>query len=120
MMTFGGTCHEYRLMAFGHGVFLLTGQQMPWDHNAGLLAHAEAGGDLTQLDGTAYQPTIHDGRVLAAISRTHWEPLRNKFAFLVLTQHETGRTPETTRPGTCRRRVLMYALSPYRALAIRE
>lgn len=42
-----------------------------------------SGAELTLLDGTPYQPTIHQGTVLAASSRTHWEALREKFSFLV-------------------------------------
>ncbi|MDH4571528.1 inositol monophosphatase family protein [Salinicola acroporae] len=83
MMAFGCACHEYRTMAFGFVDFMLTGKLMPWDHAAGLMIHAEAGGYSALLDGTPYQPTIHQGTVLAASSRGHWEQLREKFAFLV-------------------------------------
>ncbi|MGM8930197.1 inositol monophosphatase family protein [Salinicola halophyticus] len=83
MMAFGCACHEYRTMAFGFVDFMLTGKLMPWDHAAGLMIHAEAGGHSALLDGTPYQPTIHQGTVLAASSRTHWEALREKFSFLV-------------------------------------
>ncbi|WP_251975920.1 inositol monophosphatase family protein [Salinicola avicenniae] len=83
MMAFGCACHEYRTMAFGFVDFMLTGKLMPWDHAAGLMIHAEAGGYSALLDGTPYAPTIHEGRVLAASSRAHWEQLRDKFSFLV-------------------------------------
>lgn len=83
MMAFGCACHEYRTMAFGFVDFMLTGKLMPWDHAAGLMIHAEAGGYSALLDGTPYNPTIHKGTVLAASSRVHWEQLREKFAFLV-------------------------------------
>ena len=83
MMAFGCACHEYRTMAFGFVDFMLTGKLMPWDHAAGLMIHAEAGGYSALLDGTLYQPTIHQGTVLAASSRAHWEQLREKFSFLV-------------------------------------
>ncbi|WP_353980392.1 inositol monophosphatase [Salinicola endophyticus] len=82
MMAFGCACHEYRTMAFGFVDFMLTGKLMPWDHAAGLMIHAEAGGYSALLDGTPYQPTIHKGTVLAASSRGHWEQLREKFGFL--------------------------------------
>ncbi|WP_110685163.1 inositol monophosphatase family protein [Salinicola aestuarinus] len=83
MMAFGCACHEYRTMAFGFVDFMLTGKLMPWDHAAGLMIHQEAGGYSALLDGTPYQPTIHQGTVLAASSRQHWERLRDKFAFLI-------------------------------------
>lgn len=83
MMAFGCACHEYRTMAFGFVDFMLTGKLMPWDHAAGLMIHAEAGGYSALLDGTPYQPTIHQGKVLAASSHAHWEQLREKFSFLV-------------------------------------
>lgn len=83
MMAFGCACHEYRTMAFGFVDFMLTGKLMPWDHAAGLLIHAEAGGYSALLDGTPYKPTVHQGHLLAASSRNHWEQLRDKFAFLV-------------------------------------
>ncbi|GHB13317.1 inositol monophosphatase family protein [Salinicola rhizosphaerae] len=83
MMSFGCACHEYRTMAFGFVDFMLTGKLMPWDHAAGLMIHREAGGYSALLDGTPYNPTIHQGTVLAASSRAHWEALREKFAFLV-------------------------------------
>ncbi|WP_110707265.1 inositol monophosphatase [Salinicola sp. CR57] len=82
MMAFGCACHEYRTMAFGFVDFMLTGKLMPWDHAAGLMIHAEAGGYSALLDGTPYQPTIHQGTVLAASSRARWEQLREKFSFL--------------------------------------
>ncbi|MEA3252468.1 MAG: inositol monophosphatase [Pseudomonadota bacterium] len=83
MMAFGCACHEYRTMAFGHVDFLLAGKLMPWDHAAGLLIHAEAGGYSALLDGTLYAPTLHQGRLLAANSRESWERLREKYAFLI-------------------------------------
>ena len=83
MMAFGCACHEYRTMAFGFVDFMLTGKLMPWDHAAGLMIHREAGGYSALLDGTPYQPTIHQGSVLAASSRVHWERLRDNFAFLM-------------------------------------
>jgi len=83
MMAFGCACHEYRTMAFGFVDFMLTGKLMPWDHAAGLLIHAEAGGYSALLDGTPYKSTVHQGHLLAASSRNHWEQLRDKFAFLV-------------------------------------
>nr|WP_245438019.1 inositol monophosphatase family protein [Mesorhizobium sp. WSM4312] len=45
--------HEYRLLASGHGHFVVYNKLMPWDHLAGVLIHAEAGGHAARFDGTA-------------------------------------------------------------------
>ncbi|WP_106476843.1 inositol monophosphatase family protein [Phytohalomonas tamaricis] len=82
IMSFGCACHEYRTMAFGHVDFMLTAKLMPWDHAAGVLIHQEAGGYAALLDGRAYSPAIHEGRMLAASSRENWEKLRDRFDFL--------------------------------------
>lgn len=83
MMSFGCACHEYRTMAFGFVDFMLTAKLMPWDHAAGVMIHQEAGGYAALLDGTPYNPTIHQGRMIAASSRDNWESLREKFDFLL-------------------------------------
>ena len=82
MMSIGCACHEYRTLASGFGEFSLIGALMPWDHAAGVLVHQEAGGYSALLDGRAYQPTIHQGRLLLANSRETWERLRECFAFM--------------------------------------
>ncbi|SFI12039.1 inositol monophosphatase family protein [Modicisalibacter xianhensis] len=82
MMSIGCACHEYRTLASGFGEFSLIGALMPWDHAAGVLVHQEAGGYSALLDGRAYQPTIHQGRLLLANSRETWERLRERFAFM--------------------------------------
>jgi fructose-1,6-bisphosphatase/inositol monophosphatase family enzyme len=82
MMSIGCACHEYRTLASGFGEFSLIGALMPWDHAAGVLVHQEAGGYSALLDGRAYQPTIHQGRLLLANGRDTWEQLRERFAFM--------------------------------------
>ena len=83
MMAFGCACHEYRTMAFGFVDFMLTAKLMPWDHAAGIMILQEAGGYAALLDGTPYNPTIHQGRMIAASSKDNWEALREKFDFLI-------------------------------------
>lgn len=55
------SCHEYRLMAQGHADFCLSGTLNPWDHAAGALAVAEAGGAVGLLDGRDYQAGLTEG-----------------------------------------------------------
>lgn len=83
MMAFGCACHEYRTMAFGFVDFMLTAKLMPWDHAAGIMILQEAGGYAALLDGTPYNSTIHQGRMIAASSKDNWEALREKFDFLI-------------------------------------
>ncbi|MFC0337529.1 fructose-1,6-bisphosphatase [Kushneria avicenniae] len=83
MMAFGCACHEYRTMAFGFVDFMLTAKLMPWDHAAGIMILQEAGGYAALLDGTPYNPTIHQGRMIAASSKDSWDALREKFDFLI-------------------------------------
>lgn len=68
--------HEYRLLARGQVHFGLYWKLMPWDHAAGLLLHAEAGGFSACLDGSPYAPTRHAGGILSAPDRDSWLALR--------------------------------------------
>lgn len=58
------SCHEYRLLAQGHADFCLSGSLNPWDHAAGALAVAEAGGAVGLLDGRDYAAGITEGGYL--------------------------------------------------------
>lgn len=61
------SCHEYRLLAQGYVDFILCGILNPWDHAAGVLITAEAGGTAGLFDGRAYQPVrLPDGAVVAS------------------------------------------------------
>ncbi|PYE85356.1 inositol monophosphatase family protein [Pseudoroseicyclus aestuarii] len=60
------SCHEYRLLAMGQADFLTATMLKPWDHAAGQLVLAEAGGASALEDGTPYTPTRHEGRLIAA------------------------------------------------------
>ena len=68
--------HQYRLLCGGFYDFALYSKLMPWDHAAGVLIHAEAGGYSARLDGTPYSPTRHDGGLLNAPDRDSWEMVR--------------------------------------------
>jgi len=45
---------------------------MPWDHAAGVLIHAEAGGYGRLIDGTLYDPTFRSGDILLAPDEGTW------------------------------------------------
>ena len=59
------SCHEYRILLTGHADFMVAAQSKPWDHAAGMLALAEAGGDGGALSGAPYELT-DPGAVLVA------------------------------------------------------
>jgi myo-inositol-1(or 4)-monophosphatase len=51
---------------------------MPWDHAAGVLIHAEAGGFSALLDGTPYAPTRHKGGIISAPDRATYDLIRRE------------------------------------------
>ncbi len=53
--------------------FSLYQRTLPWDHAAGVLLHAEAGGYSARLDGSPYRPVHRDGGLLAAPDQPTWE-----------------------------------------------
>lgn len=70
--------HEYRLIASGGAHFALYNKLMPWDHLAGALIHAEAGGYSARFDGSHYRPGHVDGGLLLAPSQDSWNELRRE------------------------------------------
>lgn len=70
--------HEYRLLASGHAHFVVYNKLMPWDHLAGALIHAEAGGHSARFDGSAYLPSHLDGGLLVAPDEESWRELRRE------------------------------------------
>jgi fructose-1,6-bisphosphatase/inositol monophosphatase family enzyme len=70
------SAHEYRMTADGHGHYLLFNRLMPWDHAAGVLLHAEAGGYAARFDGSPYAPTATDGGLICAPDAETWRVLR--------------------------------------------
>ena len=55
--------------------FSLYQRTLPWDHAAGALLQAEAGGYSARLDGTPYRPVHREGGLLAAPDRAVWDYL---------------------------------------------
>jgi fructose-1,6-bisphosphatase/inositol monophosphatase family enzyme len=68
--------HQYRLMAGGHCHYSVYNRLLPWDHAAGVLLHAEAGGYAAMLDGSAYDPAVMEGGMICAPDRASWAALR--------------------------------------------
>ena len=67
---------EYLDVALGRTQFSLHSRSLPWDHAAGMLITAEAGGIAGFLDGSPYDPRIIDRPVLAAAGGATWDILR--------------------------------------------
>lgn len=67
---------EYRLAASGFLHFQFYLKLMPWDHLAGALMVAEAGGHVRRLDGSAYEARHTTGGLLTAPDEETWAALR--------------------------------------------
>lgn len=76
------SCHEYRMLAQGHVDWVLSAELKPWDHAAGALVVAEAGGVARMLDGSAYSAARHTGCLLAARDQGTWDRVAETFGFL--------------------------------------
>ncbi|MEM7123646.1 MAG: inositol monophosphatase [Pseudomonadota bacterium] len=68
---------EYLALASGRLDFGLYRKLAPWDHAAGMLLHAEAGGHARNLDGTAYRPDgpLQTEGMLIAPDEASWTAL---------------------------------------------
>lgn len=79
LLQYRCTGREYMDMALGALDFARYGRRLkPWDHAAGLLVHAEAGGFSAVDDANAaYRPAggIQSGALLAAPDRASWQAL---------------------------------------------
>jgi fructose-1,6-bisphosphatase/inositol monophosphatase family enzyme len=71
---------EYRMLATGAMSFCLNDSLKPWDHAAGVLIHAEAGGYAAVMSGDIYEPTMNEGHLLTAPDRASWEGIRQALA----------------------------------------
>ncbi|MBL7241282.1 inositol monophosphatase family protein [Komagataeibacter rhaeticus] len=69
--------HEYLMLVDGRCHFLLFNRTLPWDHLAGWLIHAEAGGYSAHFDGSPYRVTDRSGGLLYAPDRESWQALRD-------------------------------------------
>ena len=77
--SMGASLHEYRTLVQGASDFCLNGMLNVWDHAAGVLILEEAGGMSRLLDGTAYHPTMTEGRLLNARNERIWHRLAETF-----------------------------------------
>lgn len=72
----GSAAHDYLDLVEGRLHFAHFRRLMPWDHAAGVLIHAEAGGCGARMDGSPYRPGLGDGGLLLAPGRRSWDALR--------------------------------------------
>ncbi|GHC49667.1 inositol monophosphatase family protein [Neogemmobacter tilapiae] len=75
--------HEYRLIAEGHADFALSAVLNPWDHAAGTLIVAEAGGHAALLDGRPYSVRTRQGVLLTAANKATWDEAAERLSFLM-------------------------------------
>ena len=76
-LSFRCAAHEYRLAATGGLHYVLYNKLMPWDHLAGVLIHAEAGGHAARFGGSAYDCSTLDGGLIAAPDEESWNRIRS-------------------------------------------
>ncbi len=79
IVRYGCTGQEYMDLARGRLDFARYRRLKPWDHAAGVLIHAEAGGHAALVeDGRPYrpEPRLMPETVLLAPDRPNWERLR--------------------------------------------
>jgi fructose-1,6-bisphosphatase/inositol monophosphatase family enzyme len=69
---------EYLRLLEGRAHYSLYHRLMPWDHAAGVLMHAEAGGYSALIDGTPYRPGLLNGSILLAPDRESWQALHGQ------------------------------------------
>ena len=59
------SCHEYRQLALGQADFVVSQSAKPWDHAAGCLVVAEAGGRILSGGVPGYDPRAPRAPVIA-------------------------------------------------------
>lgn len=69
--------HDYLALAGGAKHFSLYRRLWPWDHAAGVLLLAEAGGYTARLDGRPYQSSGREEGILSVSSPESWERIKN-------------------------------------------
>ncbi|MEL6571845.1 MAG: inositol monophosphatase [Pseudomonadota bacterium] len=79
------SCHEYRMIAFGHADFILAAHAKPWDHAAGALILREIGGGVFFNHWAPYAPTSYSGPLIALANAgpTTREMIETQFSGLV-------------------------------------
>jgi fructose-1,6-bisphosphatase/inositol monophosphatase family enzyme len=71
----GSAAHDYLDLVTGQLHFAHFNRLMPWDHAAGVLIHAEAGGWACLTDGRPYRPVAESGSLLLAPGPASWREL---------------------------------------------
>lgn len=79
---------DYVDMVSGAVDIAATGRLYPWDHAAGVLIHAEAGGVTMLADEIAYAPSLESGVMISAPDAMAWRAVRNAM-------YPDGRVPAT-------------------------
>lgn len=76
-VCWGSAAFGYMLLITGcvHYSAYRTGTIKPWDHAAGVLLHAEAGGYSAFVDGTSYAPFMSKKHLISAPDKDAWEYL---------------------------------------------
>ena len=69
---------DYVDLLMGRTQVALFNRMTPWDHAAGMLMHAEAGGVGRKLDGSRYIPVMQNDAVLLAPDVASWTKIRDK------------------------------------------
>ncbi|RYF04713.1 MAG: inositol monophosphatase, partial [Deltaproteobacteria bacterium] len=75
--TWGCSAWEYRMLATGAMSFCLNASVMPWDHAAGVLIHAEAGGHAAFVNGEPYSADQNKGFLLTGTDPESWTHIRD-------------------------------------------
>ncbi len=76
LVCLSSAAQEYLRLLEGRSHASLYHRLMPWDHAAGVLMHAEAGGHAALIDGTPYGPALRNGSLLLAPDVDSWRALR--------------------------------------------
>jgi fructose-1,6-bisphosphatase/inositol monophosphatase family enzyme len=73
----GSAAHDYLDLITGRMHFAHFKKLMPWDHAAGVMMHAEAGGYGRMMDGSVYTPVLHaHGALLLTPGVASWRELQ--------------------------------------------
>ena len=87
---------EYVDLAQGRTQVAFFSRLKPWDHAAGMLIHAEAGGHAAGLDGRAYEPVYQVMPFLVVPTEAVWRNLRQAIAGPALDRLLEERAAERT------------------------
>lgn len=77
--NFRCAAHTYRAMAMGHLHATISRRTLPWDHAAGTLIVAEAGGVVRTPGGDVWHPSDLEGGILATVDEASFLALQGLF-----------------------------------------